>query len=316
MLEPEDVAEVTERFALGADAALSGPVARGEVGQIWKLSTSLGSFAVKEQFEPFPVEEVREHVGFQEAAHDGGIPTPAVIRTSDGDALIDVGGTQVRVFEWVDLLERDPNVDPLEVGRIVAAIHRLGFTGRLPTDPWYTEPVGSRRWDRLVSDLRAKDAPFAPALAAMRDELVALEGLLEAPRDLQTCHRDLWADNILRTPGGRLCVIDWENCGLADPSQELALVVFEFALGDGARARLLYDAYLEGGGRGRIDRPGSFSMLIAQLGHIGESACSRWLDPNESEVERARQVARAEEFIALPLTRVRIEELLSALIDR
>ena len=137
----------------------------------------------------------------------------------------------------------------------------------------------------------------------MRDELVALEGLMEEPRDLQTCHRDLWADNVLGTSAGRLCVIDWENCGLADPSQELALVLFEFALGSAERARTLYGSYLEGGGPGRIDRRGNFSMLIAQLGHIGEDACERWLDPSESAVERERQLVRAEEFVALPLTR-------------
>ena len=134
-------------------------------------------------------------------------------------------------------------------------------------------------------------APFAERLSEMRDELVALEGLMEEPRDLQTCHRDLWADNVLRTAAGGLCVIDWENCGLADPSQELALVLFEFGLGDPRRARALYRAYLEAGGPGRIDRRGNFSMLIAQLGHIGEDACARWLDPGESEAERERQEA-------------------------
>ena len=83
-----------------------------------------------------------------------------------------------------------------------------------------------------------------------------------------------------------MCVIDWENCGLADPSQELALVLFEFGLGNPERARALYGAYLDAGGPGRIDRRGNFSMLIAQLGHIGEDACERWLDPGESEAER------------------------------
>ena len=157
----------------------------------------------------------------------------------------------------------------------------------------------------------------------MRDELVALEGLMEEPGELQTCHRDLWADNVLRTTAGGLCVIDWENCGLADPSQELALVLFEFGLGDPRRARALYRAYLEAGGPGRIDRRGNFSMLIAQLGHIGEDACTRWLDPGprgrrerhearaeqfirwlnpgESEAERKHQEARVEEFVKLPL---------------
>jgi hypothetical protein len=29
-----------------------------------------------------------------------------------------------------------------------------------------------------------------------------LDSLLEVPRNLQNCHRDLWADNVLPTTGG------------------------------------------------------------------------------------------------------------------
>jgi fructosamine-3-kinase len=315
MLEVEDAAEVAERFSLGDGATLAGPVARGEIGQVWRLSTSLGTFAVKEQFEPIPMEEVDEHAGYQEAAHAAGVPTPPVIRAGDGSVATDLGGTQVRVYGWVDLRERDAGVDPVDVGSVVASIHRLGFQGRLPTDPWYTEPVGSGRWDALIDQLFAKAAPFASRMAELRDELVALEMLMETSSVLQTCHRDLWADNILRTTTGRLCVIDWENCGLADPSQELALVLFEFGLGSAERAYALYHAYREAGGPGRLDRRGNFSMLIAQLGHIGENACLRWLDPTESEIERERQVTRAEEFMALPLTRKAVDELLDAISD-
>ena len=149
-----------------------------------------------------------------------------------------LAGVQVRVFEWVDLRERDPGRRPRGGrGGSSPRIHRLEFRGRLPTDPWYTEAIGSDRWDALLDALHASGAPFAERLSEMRDELVALEGLMEEPRELQTCHRDLWADNVLRTTAGGLCVIDWENCGLADPSQELALVLFEFGLGSPERAR-------------------------------------------------------------------------------
>jgi Ser/Thr protein kinase RdoA (MazF antagonist) len=312
MLDTGDAAQVAERFSLGADPELLGPVARGEVGRVWRLTTSLGTFAVKEPFEPVPEEEVREHADFQEAAHAAGVPSPMILRADDGRALVDVNGTQVRVFEWVDLLDRDANVDPAEVGRIVASMHRLRFSGRLPTDPWYTEPVGSARWDALIAALLGKGAPFAGRLAEMRDDLVALEGLMDDPGDLQTCHRDLWADNVLRTSAGGLCVIDWENCGLADPSQELALVLFEFGLGSAERARALYEAYRGGDGPGRIDRRGNFSMLVAQLGHIGEAACERWLDPSEPVAERDRQAERAEEFVSMPLTLRAVDELLDA----
>jgi Ser/Thr protein kinase RdoA (MazF antagonist) len=312
MLDAHDAADVAERYSLGSGAALAGPVARGEVGQVWRLTTSRGTFAIKEQFDPFPDDEVREHAAFQEAAFAAGIIVPAVIRDRAGQATTMFGGVQVRAFGWVDLRERTPDVDPAEVGNVVASIHRLPFRGRVPTDPWYTEPVGSDRWDALVQGLFEASAPFAERLAAMRDELVALEALIEEPGNLQTCHRDLWADNVLRTADGPLCVIDWENCGLADPSQELALVLFEFGVEDADRTRTIHGAYRDAGGPGRIDGPGTFSMLIAQLGHIGEDACLRWLGTAGSTEERARQAARVDEFVSLPLTRARIADILDA----
>ena len=68
-----------------------------------------------------------------------------------------------------------------------------------------------------------------------------------------TRHRDLWADNLRRTTAGTWCVIDWDNAGEADPNQELAMVLFEFASDDPPRrAPLLIESYVEGGGPGRV----------------------------------------------------------------
>ena len=131
------------------------------------------------------------------------------------------------------------------------------------------------------------------------------------PTALQSCHRDLFADNVLPTPSGSICVIDWENSGLADPSQELALVVFEFAGADAARAQALVDAYRAAGGPGVVDRPESFSMVIAQLGHIGELSCRRWLDVARPD-ERDRNEARVDEFLSDGITPELIESILEA----
>ena len=73
-------------------------------------------------------------------------------------------------------------------------------------------------------------------MAAMRDDLVELEALIEPARDLRTCHRDLWADNVRRTDDGGLCVFDFDNAGLADPSQELAAMLVEYCGSDPTRA--------------------------------------------------------------------------------
>lgn len=312
MLDGGDAVAIADLFQLGDAALLSGPVARGEVGQVWRLTTALGAWAVKEPFERPSQDEVDDDAFFQDAALAQGVPMPRVVRTTAGNVMADLGAATVRVYEWVDLLQRDPRLDPTTVGRVVASIHGVRYIGRNPVDPWYTDPVGADAWDDLIGRLGAAGAGFAEALSEQRDELVALEELLEWPTNLQTCHRDLFADNLLRTPSGSLCVIDWENSGLADPSQEMGLVLFEFSCGDMGRARALYDSYIDASGPGRVTSPGTFSMIIAQLAHIGEISCRRWLDPALS-AEQQHNAGRVEEFLTQPITRRMIDEFVAAL---
>ena len=315
MLQVDDRDAIAAAFGLGAARSLTGPVARGEQGQVWRLETARGHWAVKETFEPLDEREAAEAAEFQEAATRAGVPAPRIVRTRYGELLRECAGTQVRVYEWLELGRPDPLVDPQAVGRLLAAMHLLGFEGSTPVDAWYRDPVGVMRWRELSAALTGAGGPCAEELNGLCEELIALEGLLEPPRDLATCHRDLWADNVLPTPSGGLCVIDWDNCGLADRSQELALVLFEFGPGDPVRTRGLHRAYLEGGGPGRVSRREDFSMTIAQLGHIGEMAISAWLDPVTPDAERERWAGRIDEFTSSTLTRADIDDILRAVRD-
>jgi Ser/Thr protein kinase RdoA (MazF antagonist) len=306
-----DAAELAERFELGSARELSdGPVARGRQGEVWRLDTVDGRWAVKVPFHECAEDGVRESVLFQETACAAGVPGPRVHRAADGRVFARVGGRQVRVYEWVDLGRPTQLLDPELVGATVAAMHRVRLAAGSPADPWYTEPVGAAGWDRLIEQLHAAGAPFAGRLGSLRDELVALESWLEPPATLQTCHRDLWADNVLPTARG-LCVIDWENSGPADPGQELACVLFEFGRTDAGRARALLSAYAAAGGPGAVARPADFTMLIAQLGHIAQIAAGDWLAPNARNPDRAGAEAWLGEILAEPHTRERLTTLLS-----
>ncbi len=309
-----DATALADRFALGGAARVSdGPVARGKQGVIWRLETADGRWAVKQPFTPTDEREVALATTFQEEAHRAGVPTPQVRRTAEGCVFANVEGHQLRVYEWVDLHPPDPGLDPALVGAVVAACHRVpdpsGDSGTL--DPWYREPVGADRWDELVDRLTAAGAPFAGRLADLRDELVALESWIEPPDTLRTCHRDLWADNLLPTAGGGVCVLDWENSGPADPSQELGYVLFEFGRTDVGRARALTDAYQAAGGPARVGSHGHFSMLIAQLGHITEIAATDWLAPNVRSPDRADSAAWISEVFDEPHTRQLLDTLLT-----
>ncbi len=274
--------------------------------------TADGTWAVKVPFHQRGEDVVRLATVFQEAAYTAGVPTPQVRRTTEGGVFATMEGRQVRVYEWVDLRAPGSGLDPAQVGAVVAAIHQISGTDLGTLDPWNHEPVGADRWDQLFEQLAEAGAPFAGRLADLRDELVALESWIEPPQMLRTCHRDLWADNVLATANGGVCVIDWEDSGPADPSQELGCVLFEFARTDAGRARALTNAYWEAGGPATVNRRGHFSMLIAQLGHLTEIAATDWLEPNLRSPDRADSAAWIGEVLDEPHTRELLDTLLGA----
>ncbi|SDU62259.1 phosphotransferase enzyme family protein [Jiangella alkaliphila] len=313
-----DAAAIADRFDLGARAALSdGPVARGKQGVVWRLVTSDGRWAVKVPFRHEDEAALAPAAAFQEAAAASGVPAPRIRRTAEGTLFAVVDGVRLRVYEWIDLGEPDPLLDPELVGAAVAATHLVpGAEHAGPiTDPdrWYLDPVGAPRWDELIAELHAEGAPFAGRLAAVRDELVELESWLTPPAALRTCHRDLMADNLVSTASGGVCVIDWENSGPAGPAQELAVALFEFGRTDPGRARALASAYAEAGGPGRVTASGDFSMLIAVLGHIAEIAATEWLRPNHRSRGRSHSEAWIGEMLDDQHTRDRLDGLLAAL---
>jgi Ser/Thr protein kinase RdoA (MazF antagonist) len=313
-LSERDLPALLAAFDLGSDAKLSdGPVASGRLGSIWRLDSERGSWAVKQVGDASAraLLGVHEGAAFQEAAIRAGVPSPAVTRTGDGRVVADLGDVCVRVHEWADLREPDLDLDPVELGSLLARLHQVDYTGTIDLDPWYTDPVRAERWRAIVSSLRTHEAPFADELDALIPELLDLEALLgDPPRALRTCHRDLWADNLRRTAAGGLCVFDFDNAGLADPSQELAAVLVEYASDDAQRARAIRAAYAEAGGPRRVERPADFAMPVAQLGHILEEGCRRWLAAT-TDVERADNEAWVREFLDRPLTRAVIESLLA-----
>ena len=110
-----DAVEVARRFGLGGAARLSdGPVARGKKGVVWRLDTPDGRWTVKVPFHQSGEEEVRSAAAFQEAACVAGVLAPQVRRTTEGCVLAALAGTQVRVYEWVDVRVPDPRLDPTE----------------------------------------------------------------------------------------------------------------------------------------------------------------------------------------------------------
>jgi len=305
-------ATIARAYGLGSPAREMIMVARGEQGRIWRLDTDTGAFAIKELVVRQMRADAVADVAYQEVVlATGRVRMPRPIRAADGQVLVHVAEHQVRAYEWVDVLSTDPNLDPSLVGETLAAIHHVHYAPARPLIGWYTDPVGVPRWMELLQDSKAAGAPFAETLDAEISELLRLEALIEPPTNLQNCHRDLWADNILPTPTGEVCVIDWENCGLADPAQELPMAMIDFASGDHRRSVELYASYVAAGGPARVSGYGSFTMVIAQFGHFWEAAITAYLATDALE-DKAHNLDRIAELLNPPLRVVQLEEMLDA----
>lgn len=311
MLDATRAGLVAERFLLGVDARLDGPVAFGRLGEIWQLVTERGRSAVKHSRFEVSVADAESDAAYQDVVRLSGVPMPAVVRTVDGRVVAHIGDSHVRVYDWVDVLPLDRRLDVDEVGRLLAAIHAVGVATDEPVDGWYVDPVGPEVWTELLVRLRMADAPFVHRLAALLPAVLEAEGILSSPRRVQLCHRDLWADNVRGTPGGGLIVLDWENSGPGDVNGELGCALYEYGLGEPDRMRALYAAYRGAGGPGRVADRGDLTMLVAQLGNLARIGCERWLSSSTDE-ERASNADWVAEFLDEPVTLERVDRILLA----
>ena len=278
-----------------------------------QLVTDRGRWAVKRCYAPQREADLVHTAHFLQSAIANGVPAPALVSSQDGRLVETVSGQQLRVYEWVDLRPVDRGIDVGRIGAAVARIHTATVTDCNSLEGWFTDPVHADEWDDLVRELTAARAPFAAALAGLRDELVDAATLVEQPINVRACHRDLFADNVRVTAGGELCVIDWDNAGLEDPDHELAMVIWEFCADDPSRAAPLHAAYREAGGPGRADRPAAFSMIVNVAGHLLHRAARLWLDPATATAERDRMAGAAQEWLDEPVTRPIVERLVDAL---
>jgi Ser/Thr protein kinase RdoA (MazF antagonist) len=299
-----------EQFGLPGPATLEGPVDRGLQGQVWRLTCGGRAYAVKEALAPIDPAQVRAAYALQRRAEATGVLAPRQLLTADGEPAAYVDGETLRVFDWLELAAPDRDLDPVALGRCLAALHRAGGATRAPVDPWFTEPVGRDHWRELLAELVLAGAPFVEPLTEALPELLAGEAVMEPPRDVLVCHRDLWADNVRAGEQNRPVVIDWDNCGPASAAGELAMVLAEFGTSV-SRAADLHAAYREAGGPARLTGIGDFTMPLAVLHHLVELAARQWLAASGDQA-RGRAAVRVTEFTDDPFHLADARRLLAA----
>jgi aminoglycoside phosphotransferase (APT) family kinase protein len=244
---------LARRFGLGDITAEPVFVARGAMGEIWRLDTQARAFAVKWQFSWAPSDARPADVGTQLAAAAAGIPLPAPVLDAGGVAVAEIDGRAARVYEWADLGPRltppVPAARAAEAGRLLGLVHGLALDASGPVDPWYLKVPDDDHWADLTRQARAARAEWAPRLAAARGLITELSELAVPPagRAPVVCHGDFNPDNVIpAADDGRLMVLDWENSGPLSPDRELGYAVFAFCTGAGGYDDAAVHAFLAG----------------------------------------------------------------------
>jgi Ser/Thr protein kinase RdoA (MazF antagonist) len=319
VLQPSlDPAAIAEAFDLGRPLGEPVPVARGELGRIWRLETTRGRWAIKEPFEPPTEDAARADVDFQLAAFAAGVPMPRPIVRRDGSVLAAIEGRSgtvvVRAYSWLDLAGDAPARRAPEAAAILATIHAICHPAAGRPIDWFTDAVGEERWHDLLDEARRASVDVSPLVEALVPELLAAEVLLPVSHgdELQRCHLDFNLDNVLLDAAGGLAIVDWENSGPGSVDQELASALYELVALP-ADARAFVAEYDGAGGPGRISGPEAFAMALAVQGHLVQLYARQAFATASSAESRERGAWRIRQIAGRPLTLDAIDDYLAAL---
>jgi Ser/Thr protein kinase RdoA (MazF antagonist) len=315
---------IAAAFALGRATGAAVPVARGEMGRVWRVDTDRGWFAVKELLEPMDEASAQADIAFQLAAIDTGVPMPRPILQPDGAALATVerpGGSTAtfRAYTWMDLADPVLAAAPGVAATLLARLHALDLPADAPMDPWFCEPLGPDGWAALRDAVRAAAPPWLDAFERALPGAEAAEAIVvDAALDrlpveaLRRCHLDFNPENVLLDVSRRPVVLDWENSGSAPYEQELAHALLDFAAEPQVAAEFLR-VYHEAGGPARITGRDSFAMALAVQGNLA-NAFARFGIAAEAEEDRARMADRIDELDRTLFTLEPIDRILDVVV--
>ncbi|EDY59839.1 MULTISPECIES: phosphotransferase [Streptomyces] len=286
---------IADAYELGAGPWTMTPVARGALGQIWKLSGNGTAWAVKELLFEKDEPDVGTEAALRDAAETLGISAPRLLADRTGSHVVRLPeGSWAKLYDWVDGTAADPS-DPEILswcGRTLAILHTAGEGPSGTPSGWYERCNPESDWAELLGRVERAGLPWAAELSRFVTSTavdLARHVCPSSPGDVVTSHLDLRPQNVLVGPDGPV-LLDWDNAGPVSAERELARAVYVWSGGnrfDADAARCLVRAYRDAGGRAVVKSVDAFSMLFAtDLNYVYVQAeCA--VDPAVTAEQRA-----------------------------
>ncbi|MGK3942625.1 phosphotransferase [Streptomyces caeruleatus] len=286
---------IADAYGLGAGSRTMTPVARGALGQIWKLSGNGTAWAVKELLFEKDEPDVGAESALRDAAETLGVSAPRLLPDRTGARVVRLPeGSWAKLYDWVDGTAADPS-DPEILGwcgRTLALLHKAGEGASGTPSSWYERCNPAAEWAELLEKVERAGLPWAGELGrfvATGAAELARYVSPSAPGDVVTSHLDMRPQNVLVTADGPV-LLDWDNAGPVSAERELARAVHVWSGGndfDAEAARRVVRAYRDAGGRAVIKGLDAFSTLFAtDLNYVYVQAeCA--VDPTLTAEQRA-----------------------------
>ncbi|MCF6473394.1 aminoglycoside phosphotransferase family protein [Nonomuraea sp. MG754425] len=258
------------------------PVARGAMGQIYRLTLGEGDYAVKHFYWDMDENAARNEGNFRDAAVAAGVRAPANFTTVDGRYLCrlpdSLGGRMARLYGWVDGDPVDVRRSASALGDLLGRLHSLSLPVTGPVHPWYEVVPVEEEWAEIVR--AALDARLSWA-DPLRRRLPVISELAElvspvSEEERIICHLDVQPMNVLSDDHG-LLLLDWDDAGAGSAERELASTLMRWYVAGsmihGEEAARMLDAYHAAGGRVSLTGERSFAMNAAtHLNYIAAQA--------------------------------------------
>ena len=240
-------------------------VVGGLLHRMWRLTTTRGSFAIKQlnpaiMRKPGIQYEYRVSEAIAQAMAEQGIPAIAALNSTNGP-LQEIDDMFLMVYPWIEgeTLSSAP-VEPdraSQIGAILARMHALAL--HLPeVAPLEWKHFHSDDWDILTFQASELGLPWAYSVRAALPMLLqwtqryqdAGEKLMQR---LVVSQRDLDQKNVIWHTPTAPKIIDWEAAGLINPTMELVSVALSWSgLATGVPGKdvfmTLINAYIQAGG--------------------------------------------------------------------
>lgn len=227
------LAEVAGAFQLGQPDAPSY-VDRGVSGEVYRVTTRVGTWALKRLFQEPDLEQVEIETRVQEAASAVGVVSPRPMRTTDGQYVAVVRDAHWRVNEWHDASPAESlpvDVERVaEAGAVLVAVHSLRFEPTRSMFPWLTTPPSVTAWENLRARVRELAPPWGQRFDELYPELLRLSDFAHsvAFRDPVLGHCDFAPANV-GVATDHLVVFDWERASAIPPLQELGYALWHWS---------------------------------------------------------------------------------------